>query len=95
MDTFQLISLLIVLCAALAYVNHHYIKLPNVIGLLVLSLALSTVLWISNHVFHLQLAAKLENVIVQLDFSKVLLEIMLSFMLFAGSFHIPLPYAKN
>jgi len=87
MDSFQLVSLLIVLCATLAYINHRYIKLPSVIGLLVLALALSTVLWISNHVFHLELAAKLESVIVHLDFSKVLLEIMLSFMLFAGSFH--------
>ncbi len=87
MDSFQLVSLLIVLCATLAYINHRYIKLPSVIGLLVLSLGLSTLLWISNHVFHLELAGKLENVIIQLDFSKVLLEIMLSFMLFAGSFH--------
>lgn len=87
MDAFQLVSLLIVLCAALAYINHKFIKLPNVIGLLVLSLALSTILWIGNHVFHLELAAKLEHVIVKLDFSTVLLEIMLSFMLFAGSFH--------
>ena len=87
MDTFQLVTLLIVLCATLAYLNHKFIKLPNVIGLLVLSLGLSTILWISNHVFHLELAAKLENVIVRLDFSQVLLEVMLSFMLFAGSFH--------
>ncbi|HOY15420.1 MAG TPA: sodium:proton antiporter, partial [Saprospiraceae bacterium] len=87
MDTFSLISLLIVLCAILAYVNHRFIRLPNVIGLLVLSLALSTAVWIANHVFHLQLAGTFENVIVHLDFSKVLLEVMLSFMLFAGSFH--------
>jgi len=87
MDTFQLVTLLVVLCAALAYINHRFIHLPGVIGLLILSLALSTVLWISNHIFHLELAAYFEKVIVQLDFSKALLEVMLSFMLFAGSFH--------
>ncbi|MBK8192675.1 MAG: sodium:proton antiporter [Lewinellaceae bacterium] len=87
MDTFQLVTLLMVLCAGLAYLNHRFIRLPNVIGLLVLSLVLSTVVWTSNHIFHLQLAARLENVIVHLDFSKALLEVMLSFMLFAGSFH--------
>ncbi len=87
MDTFDLVTLLIVLCAALAYLNHRFIGLPSVIGLLVLSLGLSTVVWTSNHIFHLELAAKLENVIVHLDFSKALLEVMLSFMLFAGSFH--------
>ncbi len=87
MNTFELLSLLIVFCATLAYINHRYIRLPNVIGLLVLSLGLSTILWISNHILHLQLAEILENIIVKLDFSKVLLEIMLSFMLFAGSFH--------
>lgn len=87
MDTFQLVTLLIVLCAALAYINHRFIRLPNVIGLLVLSLGLSTVVWVSNHIFHWQLAAALEDVIVHLDFTKALLEVMLSFMLFAGSFH--------
>ncbi len=87
MDTFQLVALLIVLCATLAYINHRFIGLPNVIGLLVLSLGLSTIVWVSNHIFHLQLAAALETVIMQLDFTKVLLEVMLSFMLFAGSFH--------
>lgn len=87
MDTFELIALLITLCAMMAYINHRFIRLPGVIGLLVLSLALSTVLWVSNHIFHLELAAKLEKVINQLDFSKALLEVMLSFMLFAGSFH--------
>ena len=87
MDTFQLVTLLIVSCAGLAYINHRFIRLPNVIGLLVLSLVLSTVVWTSNHIFHLRLAERLENVIVHLDFSKALLEVMLSFMLFAGSFH--------
>jgi len=87
MDTFELVTLLIVPCAALAYINHRFIRLPNVIGLLVLSLGLSTVVWVSNHIFHLQLAAALEKVIVQLDFTQALLEVMLCFMLFAGSFH--------
>lgn len=87
MDAFDFAALLIVLCAILAYLNHRFVQLPNVIGLLVLSLALSTIMWVSNHILHLQLAAVLENLIVQLDFSKVLLEVMLSFMLFAGSFH--------
>lgn len=82
-----MITLLMVLCAALAYINHRFVKLPHVIGLLVLSLGLSTLLWVSNHIFHLELAAKLEDLIVHLDFGKVLLEVMLSFMLFAGSFH--------
>lgn len=87
MNTFQLIALLIVLCATLAYINHKYVRLPNVIGLLILSLGLSTIVWISNHIFHLELAAALEDVIVRLDFSQALLEGMLCFMLFAGSFH--------
>lgn len=87
MDTFPLITLLIILCAILAYINHRFIRLPGAIGLLVLSLGLSTLVWICTHIFHLQLAETVENVIVHLDFSKLLLEIMLSFMLFAGSFH--------
>ncbi len=87
METFQLISLLIVLCAALAYINHRYIRLPNVIGLLILSLGLSTLVWLGTHVFQVKSAMNFANALSQLDFSKTVFEVMLSFMLFAGSFH--------
>ncbi|MEO6760162.1 MAG: cation:proton antiporter, partial [Saprospiraceae bacterium] len=87
MQTFQLISILMVLCAALAYLNHRFLRLPSVIGLLILSLIFSSVIWILSHIFFLYQAKAFEFALDQLDFSKAVFEVMLSFMLFAGSFH--------
>jgi CPA1 family monovalent cation:H+ antiporter len=87
MPVFELVTLLIVLCAALAYINHRLLRLPGVIGLLVLSLGMAILVVTVNHVFGLKMSEMLERELVQVDFSKALLEIMLCFMLFAGSYH--------
>ena len=41
MGMLELISLIIVLSAALAYVNIRFLKLPSTIGLMILALVLS------------------------------------------------------
>jgi CPA1 family monovalent cation:H+ antiporter len=87
MQLFELISWLVVLCAALAYFNYRVLRLPGVIGLLVLSLGISVTMIFCNQVFGLQVSPGFQQAIRQLDFGKALIEIMLGFMLFAGSFH--------
>lgn len=84
---FELFSIVIVLSAAFAYINYRYIKLPLTIGLMLLSLFLSIAVLLLGKTF-----PSVENYVLQnlksLDFSKLLLEAMLSFMLFAGAIHI-------
>lgn len=84
---FELFSIVIVLSAMFAYINHRYIKMPSTIGLMLLALILSIVVLILGKSFPV-----VENFVLQnlkaLDFSKLLLEAMLSFMLFAGAIHI-------
>lgn len=87
MDFFHLFSIIIVLSAAFAYINFRVLKLPSAIGLMLMSLIFSLViLVIGNFIPSLKetIAAKLTGI----NFSELLLEGMLSFMLFAGAIHI-------
>jgi len=87
MELFPLISLLIVLSASFAYVNFRYLKLPNAIGLMLVSLLFSLAIIAINPIVP-SLKIEVETILGGIDFSELLLEVMLSFMLFAGAIHI-------
>jgi len=87
MDFFHLFSILIVISALFSYINFRYLKLPNAIGIMLVSLFFSFLVLIAGYFFptiKTAAAAQLNNI----DFSELLLEGMLSFMLFAGAIHI-------
>jgi monovalent cation:H+ antiporter, CPA1 family len=87
MELFPLISLLIVLSAVFAYINFRFLKFPNTIGLMIVSLLFSLGIIIVNPLAP-SLKPEVENILNSIDFSELLLEVMLSFMLFAGAIHI-------
>src|ERR1043165_6118613 len=87
MAFYQILSLLIVLCAVFSFVNHRFIKWPPTIGIMVLSLGTSVVLLLTANVyprFH-DFSVRL---IGSVDFHTLLMKVMLSFLLFAGGFHL-------
>lgn len=87
MNLFHLLSILIVLSAGFAYINFRILKLPAAIGLMLVSLIFSFVILIIGYFYPpltVMVEARLENV----NFSELLLESMLSFMLFSGAIHI-------
>lgn len=87
MDIFQLSSALIVLCAIMAYINFRFLKLPTTIGLMVISLIFSLCLLVTGK-FSPGITQIAESHLKNIDFSSLLLEGLLSFMLFAGAIHI-------
>jgi len=87
MKLFDTFSILIVLSAALAYINHRFIKLPSTIGLMFLSLLLSIGLIIIGTVSPLFLG-QATVALANFDFTELLMGSMLSFLLFAGAIHI-------
>ncbi len=94
MDLYTTFSVLIVLSALFAYVNFRYIKLPAAIGLMFIALVVSILLVVVGSLFpHMThfFTALMEGI----DFSELLLEVMLSFMLFAGAIHIKLDELKE
>jgi len=94
MDLFHMISILIVLSAFFAYINFRLLKLPNSIGLMLVSLVFSLLILIAGNYF-----PSFKNAVVgqmkSINFSELLLEGMLSFMLFAGAIHIKYEDLKN
>jgi len=86
MDLFTLITLLIVVAAGFAYLNTRFLKLPDAIGVMVLSLLFSLLLIGLNALMPSPFTLVRETV-GQIDFGQVLFDVMLSFLLFAGAFH--------
>ncbi|WP_317040697.1 cation:proton antiporter [Chryseobacterium soldanellicola] len=81
----ELISLIIVLSAALAYFNIRFLKLPSTIGLMILALVLSLFILMLGAIS--PLGGFMQNLVLQIDFSGFLLDFMLGFLLFAGALH--------
>jgi len=89
MDLYSTFSILIVLSALFAYVNFRYIKLPASIGLMFIAMVFSLALVAVASVWP-EAVAQFRGMMEGIDFSELLLEVMLSFMLFAGAIHIKL-----
>jgi len=94
MNYFELASILVSLSAIFGYINEKYLKLPTTIGLMLIAIVftlLSTaVSYINPTVFNQQ-----REMISQIDFSEILLDMMLSFMLFAGALHTNVTHLKK
>lgn len=83
----NLISTLLVLTAALAYVNVRWIKLPPAIGLLLTALLSSLLVKAAAFAGLLDLAPVL-RAIEEIDFRETLLDVMLGPLLFAAALHV-------
>lgn len=86
MNVFTLIILLIVITTVFAYLNTRFLKLPDSIGVMILSVAFSA-LMLSLDTLNLPFFDAIRSSITQLDFNQIVFDILLSFLLFAGAFH--------
>lgn len=86
MDYFVIISILVVFSALFGYINVRFLKLPTTIGLMVITLIFTLLILISSLINDSWLEKEI-LLISQIDFETVLLDIMLSFLLFAGALH--------
>ncbi|WP_142785174.1 cation:proton antiporter [Changchengzhania lutea] len=86
MDYFNIITILVLLAAAFGYINVRFLKLPNTIGLMFITIVFTLVIFVISYFDSTLLDAE-RYIITQIDFKAVLLDIMLSFLLFAGALH--------
>lgn len=86
MTFFYVFSILIVLAAIFGYFNYRYLKLPNTIGLMIIALAMSLTLIVAG-LFNPDIIDSATQLIASVDFPKAVLDVMLSFLLFAGALH--------
>lgn len=86
MNLFTIITILVVITAVFAYLNTRFLKLPETIGMMIISLLFSLLMIVSGLIFP-AVADFAKGFIGNIDFSTVLLDIMLSFLLYAGALH--------
>ena len=86
MSSYSILVILISLSAVFAYINHRFIKMPFVIGLFFLSTLLSLVI-VSSKAWNTEYYSEIKSLIEQTNISRFILEVMLGYLLFAGSLH--------
>jgi CPA1 family monovalent cation:H+ antiporter len=87
MDAFSILAALTSIAAVFSWLNHRFIRLPNTIGLMVLSLVFSLALVILSKTFSVAVDP-FRDMLTEVDFDRTLLNGVLGAMLFAGALHI-------
>jgi CPA1 family monovalent cation:H+ antiporter len=85
----------LVVTALLAYLNHRFVRLPTTIGVMIIALVLSLVI-VGLDIIGVSHALRTyeESLLRSIDFSDVLMQGMLSLLLFAGALHVDLSELK-
>lgn len=87
MDFYNTFSIITVLAALFGYINYRFLKFPNTIGVMIIALVISLIMIIAG-VADPTLFAHTRELIRSVDFYTLVMKVMLSFLLFAGSIHI-------
>lgn len=83
----QSFSILLLIAGLFSYVNYRWIKLPNTIGLMLMGLAFAVLVVLSKNILP-DFYQFFCNIVTEVDFKTLLMDGMLSFMLFAGAIHV-------
>ena len=86
MDYFGIASTLIVISALFGYINVRFLKLPITIGLVLITIVFTLVAVIIGQ-FDDTILQTERDFITNINFGSLLLDVMLSFLLFAGALH--------
>jgi CPA1 family monovalent cation:H+ antiporter len=94
MSIFNIITILIILSAGFAFINTRFLKLTFTIGLMIIAIVFTVALNILG-TFNPYIMEEANLLIESIDFETVLLDVMLSFLLFAGALHTKLDSLKT
>lgn len=86
MDLLNIITILIIISAAFSYLNVRFIKLPGTIGVVTISVVVSVIILIAGKTSN-DITKSISLLAHSIDFSKVLLDVMLGLLLFASALH--------
>ena len=84
-NSYTLFSSIITLAMFIGYINHRFIRLSPTIAIMSASLVLSLILIICEHLGITNIKKVAQHIVADTDFRHLLLNGMLSFLLFAGS----------
>lgn len=83
-------AILISISALFAYVNHRFIGLPTTIGVMIIAMLVSLLVYLIGLLGFSDFQEQINRLLASIDFNKTLLHGMLSFLLFAGALHVNL-----
>lgn len=92
---FEIAAVCLVMTALLAYVNHRFVGLPTTIGVMAVALLLSLGLIVLDRMGFGAMREYEETLLQSIDFSELLMQGMLSVLLFAGALHIDLTHLRD
>jgi CPA1 family monovalent cation:H+ antiporter len=94
-STFDLATACLVLTALAAYLNRRFLRLPTTIGVMAIGLALSIVLVALERAGFGEFATAAKAMLQSLDFSRLVMQGMLSLLLFASALHVDLSQLRT
>ena len=90
-----IVAILLVLTAAFAYINHQVLKWPTTIGVMAIALLVSLAIIGLDQLGITSLRVQEHQLLASINFADVLLEGMLSVLLFAGALHVDLEQVRR
>ena len=91
----NIVAIMVVLTAAFAYLNHRFLKWPMTIGVMAIALALSlAIIGLDKLGFNVPRWHEYA-LLASINFTEVLMQGMLSFLLFAGALHVDINHLRR
>ena len=87
MEAYNILTILVVLAAIFGNINHRYIRIPGSVGIMLLSLLASLLIVAAGAVLP-KFFIHINEVISNIDFHMVVMNVMLSFLLFAAGIQV-------
>ena len=91
----NIVAVLLTLTASFSYLNHRYLKWPTTIGVMALALTVSLAVIGLDEIGFAALRGQERTLLMSIDFTEVLMQGMLSFLLFAGALHVDLSQLRR
>ncbi|OHV09342.1 cation:proton antiporter [Kushneria phosphatilytica] len=88
-------ALFITITALFSWFNHRFIRMPATIGVMVIALLISLLLLVLNHFGVTVIPAQARHWLERINFNTLLMDGMLSFLLFAGALHVDLDQLRR
>lgn len=92
---FEVAVICLVITALMAYVNHRWVGLPSTIGVMAIAMVISISLVLAHQFGFGETTQPVELFLRNIDFSVVLMDGMLSLLLFAGALHVDLSQLRD
>ena len=95
MSTYTIASIILTMAVVIAYLNYRFVKIPSTIAIMIGALLISFIILIIDHTTSANIAPSFVIMLKKTDFHDLLLNGMLSFLLFAGAMHIDFSLLKS